>query len=761
MLTGSSKTLPTSLAAGLPLTLAVGLSLYTVALPVAEDWSGFSVAMPTAEVLAVVAAFCAMGLGLLPAPHRRSFMVAALTAPLLLGLYLHVRTDLPQLANLGLIAVGFSCYAIPRSKIVWPVLVAVSGMLVAPLFLGSVAGLLYFALGVVGAAGLRLHNDLRNSRLEHALFAARQELVKRERVEAALRSEEERYRLVAHGTNDGWWDWDLETNQLYFSPRWKRMIGYADEEIGNDSDEWFGRVHADDVDALQDRIGFHVRRGSGTFRAEYRIQQKDGAYRWMACRGVTVPDETGKITRLAGSQTDITEHKRNEERLERQAFHDELTGLVNRAVFIERLAVALQRRREEREYRFAVLFLDLDRFKVINDSLGHLAGDQLLKLVASRLDTKLYPVNTVARLGGDEFAILIDGLKNAREAVEIADGLRQGFRRPFHLEGREIFITPSIGVAWGKPDYGRPEDLLRDSDTAMYQAKTSGRNCCELFQKRMHSNAVDLLHLENDLRRAVENREFCLHYQPIVSLKTYEIVGIEALLRWEHPEQGLLVPGEFLTVAEETGLILPVYWWVLREACRFMDELHNEIPRLPDLSVSVNLSGRQFTQSDLVDRVLNALRRTGLSPSKLCLEITENVLMNQSESARMLKELQSQGIQIHLDDFGTGYSSLGYLNRFSFDALKVDRSFIQSLEANGENMKIVRAMVDLAHNLSMTVVVEGLETIEQIETMKELKTDLGQGYYFAHPLSPHDVKELLQSEPRLAVFDYWKQTKTG
>ncbi len=717
--------------------------------------------LTTWHALAVTAAFSGLGLGLIKLDCRKGILAGAVGGAFLLGLYLHSSSDWAQVGNVLLLAVGFSGYLLPRERVLLAAFVSISAMLLAPLLLGPFSGVLYFSLGIFSAAGLKLHNELRNGQLQSALAAARDELLKREKAEAALRCEEERYRLVAHGTNDGWWDWDLDRDEVYFSPRWKSMLGYRESEIGTDPEEWLGRVHPEDLEGLQDRIAFHVRRGSSTFRAEYRVQHKDGSYRWMACRGVAVPSGDGKVVRMAGSQTDITEHKVNEERLHHQAFHDELTGLPNRAVFVEHLDVALRRTRDDPSYHFAVLFLDLDRFKVVNDSLGHLAGDELLKSVTERLQNELYPINVVARLGGDEFAILIDSMENAREALLIANCIRQEFRRPFHLAGRDIFVTPSIGVAWGKPEYHQPEDLLRDADTAMYQAKTSGRNCCEMFQKRMHSRAVDLLHLENDLRRAVENLEFTLHYQPIVSLETYQIVGIEALLRWEHPEQGLLTPGQFLNVAEETGLIIPVYWWVLRESCRFLKEVRSEIPSQSGLAISVNLSGRQFGP-DLVQRVMDAVEETGTPAEGLCLEITENVLVNQAEeSSRMLEQLQAQGVRIHLDDFGTGYSSLGYLNQFSFDALKIDRSFIQSLAANGENMKIVRAMVDLAHNLSMEVVVEGLETIEQIQHMKALQSDLGQGYYFSHPLPASDIKALLENEPRLAVFDYWRQTKTG
>ncbi len=580
------------------------------------------------------------------------------------------------------------------------------------------------------------------------------------------KANDELYSLAARGTNDGFWDWDLRSGQIQYSNRWKDMIGFLEPEIGGQAGEWFDRVHPDDLPRLRSLLDEHLAGTTHYFEAEYRIRHKDGSYLWMLARGLAVREESGTPTRLAGAQTDITQRKQSEEKLIHRAFHDELTGLPNRALLTERLRQALERLRSGVEdSAFAVLFIDLDRFKNINDSLGHLVGDELLKAVAAKLTEESKAGRMVARLGGDEFAILLTDVKSPIEALRISNALRKRFVGAFQLDGHEIFITPSIGIAWGRKTYEKPEDLLRDADIAMYQAKKRGRNCCEVFAKKMHSQAVDLLQLENDLHRALENDELLLHFQPIVELKTGLRVGFEALIRWDHPEQGLLFPKDFLSVAEESGLIAPLSWWALRQAARSARRWLDNYPGLPDFSVSVNLSGRQVLEPELVENVLDILRESNLAPKYIRLEITESVLMKHADATiSRLAGLQQKGIQLHLDDFGTGYSSLSYLNRFPFNALKIDRSFISKLDAKGENWKIVRAMVDLAHNLGMSVIVEGLETVQQIQHMKDLRCEFGQGYYFSPPIDDQTIASQLAKEsgsPPVANEIYWEQAKTG
>ena len=572
----------------------------------------------------------------------------------------------------------------------------------------------------------------------------------------------ERFSLAVRGTNDGFWDWDLVTKQVEYSHRWHEMAATQEDTDQTSPDLWFSRVHPDDLDSLRRKVADHLEGKTTHLEAEYCLLQLDGSYLWMLARGLAIFAPNGKATRLAGSQTDITERKVSEKRLLFQAFHDQLTGLPNRAHFSHRLVKSIRRTRRDPGYRYAVLFLDLDRFKTVNDSLGHLVGDRLLRTVALRLQKVLDSRNTVARLGGDEFAILIDEVTSPIEAVRIANRLLRIFRTPFRLEDKEFFITASTGVAWGKKAYELPEELLRDADTAMYQAKQKGGNCCEVFVQTMHRRALDRLELESDLHRAVEYKEFCLFYQPIFSLHTMQIVAFEALIRWNHPEQGLLVPRHFLQAAEETGLIVPIGWWTLKEACRQMKHWQKTYPEASEVGISVNISGRQLMQSELVRQVMLAVKGSQLEARFLHLEITEHVLMSEAEpAAALIGELQDHGIELHLDDFGTGYSSLSYLDRLNFDALKLDRSFLSGLDANGENWKIVRAMVDLAHNLGMDVIVEGLEAVEQIEQVRLLNCTLGQGYYFSPPVDATTVEQLLLRDSDLASTMRRLRAKTG
>ncbi|MEP6919852.1 MAG: bifunctional diguanylate cyclase/phosphodiesterase [bacterium] len=416
------------------------------------------------------------------------------------------------------------------------------------------------------------------------------------------------------------------------------------------------------------------------------------------------------------------------------AFHDALTDLPNRALLTEHIKLAIERPRGRDEQLFALLFLDLDRFKNINDSLGHIAGDQLLTATARCLEECMRPMDTVARLGGDEFAILLDGLENQDHAVLVAERIQQALTRPVNLNGHEVYITASIGITLSTGGYSDPENVLRDADTAMYRAKESGKARFEMFDFSMHSHAVALLQLENDLRRAIEREEFQVYYQPIMNLGNDEIAGFEALVRWNHPERGLVPPGDFIPTAEDTGLIVDIGRFVLRESCRQMQEWQTTIPS-KELTISVNLSGKQFAQPDLVDQVKQILDETGLDAKYLKLEITESVVMENAEIAStMLMQLCNLGVHLCIDDFGTGYSSLSYLHRFPVKTLKIDRTFIGRMGPTGENSEVVRTINTLASNLGMVVVAEGVETEEQSAQLKAMKCGFGQGYLFARPL---------------------------
>jgi diguanylate cyclase (GGDEF)-like protein/PAS domain S-box-containing protein len=558
--------------------------------------------------------------------------------------------------------------------------------------------------------------------------------VAHKRAQAALRESETRYALAARGANDGLWDWDLQTDSVYYSPRWKTLIGYGEDEIGSTIEEWLGRVHPEDLKGIQEAIAAHREGLTPHFESEHRLLHKDNAYRWVLSRGLAVRGEAGRAVRMAGSLTDITEDK----------VADPLTGLPNRVLFIDRLDRALERSKRDSNSRFAVLFLDLDRFKVINDSLGHLAGDQLLITVARRLETCLRSSDTVARfpnrttiarLGGDEFTILLEDLQEDGNVLNVAKRILAELAVPLSIGGAEVFTSASIGIALGPAAYTHPDELLRDADAAMYAAKAGGKARYEVFDAAMRARAIARLDLETDLRKAIQRHEFCLHYQPILTLKPTRLIGFEALVRWQHPQRGLLSPGEFIPIAEETGLIVPLGWWVLRKACQQMSTWQSSHPSDPPMFISVNLSSKQFSQVDLVPEIARLLSDTGLIPRSLKLEITESAIMERSEDAtQKLAQLRALGAQVCIDDFGTGYSSLNYLHRFAVDTLKIDRSFVEQMDVADENMQIVKSIVKLAHILAIDVIAEGVETDAQRNKLAALGCEYGQGYFFSKPV---------------------------
>jgi len=566
------------------------------------------------------------------------------------------------------------------------------------------------------------------------------------RAQEGLRESEERYALAARGANDGLWDWNVQANTVYFSPRWKSMLGYEESEIGDNPNEWFDRIHDADRERVNEEVAAHQKGVVPQFESEHRVLHKDGTFRWMLCRGLAVHNGSGKTLRMVGWQTDITEGK----------VSDPLTGLPNRLLFTDRLGRLIKHAKRRKDYWFAVLFLDLDGFKMINDSLGHLVGDQLLVGVASRLEKCLRATDTVARLGegfivarmgGDEFTVLLDDLKEPGDAKQAAERLMKSVTSPFMLGGREVFTSMSIGIALSNPSYEQAEDILRDADTAMYRAKSRGKARYEIFDADMRASVVARLQLEMDLRRALEHGEFHNVYQPIVSLAAGQIVGFEALLRWQHPTRGQLGPEEFIAVAEETGLIRDLGWWNLREACRQMSEWRAGYNAYSQLTMSVNLSPKQFLQANLVEDIGSLMRELKLPPQALKLELTESTVMGDPSAAvEMLQQIKSLGISLAIDDFGTGYSSLSYLHRFPLDTLKIDRSFISSI-GNGEDTEIARTILPMALNLHLDVVAEGVETIEQLVLLKKLHCKYGQGYYFSKPLSAEEAGLLLAKQP--------------
>ncbi len=444
-------------------------------------------------------------------------------------------------------------------------------------------------------------------------------------------------------------------------------------------------------------------------------------------------------------QQEIAEHRRTQQKLLQMALHDSLTGLPNRTLFTERLELAIDRAKVEETYRFAVLFLDCDHFKLINDSLGHLVGDQLLIAVSQRLASCLSIRDTLARMGGDEFTILVEEIQAAADAEEIAKKLLASLKQPFTIAGREIFLDASIGIVIGSNEYRQSEHLLRDADTAMYRAKHRGRGNYQVFDAEMHTLATARFQIETDLRRAIDRQEFTACYQPIVSLSSGTISGFEAIVRWNHPHYGSISPTEFIPIAEDTGLIVPIGSWILREACRQLQVLRTQNDRLV---MSVNLSVRQFCQVDLAEQVARVLEESGLEGHNLKLEITESIIIENTDyAADMLQQLKALNVQLSIDDFGTGYSSLHYLHRFPFDNLKIDRSFVSRISPTGENLEIVRAIITLAHSLGMDVVAEGIETAAQATYLRNLGCEHGQGYFFSKPLDSETASSILITAP--------------
>ena len=561
---------------------------------------------------------------------------------------------------------------------------------------------------------------------------------------SSLRDSEERYALAVQGANDGLWDWNLKTDRIYFSPRWKAMLGYNEDEIDNKLDEWFSRVHPDDVQRVKAEVASHLEGHATHFENEHRVLHKDGSYRWMLCRGLAVWEAGSRAYRMAGSQTDITARKKVEEQLIYDSLHDALTGLPNRALFLDRLGHTLNRTKRHLDRKSAVLFLDVDRFKVINDSLGHMAGDHMLIATARRLESCLRVEDTLARLGGDEFAIVLDDTHDISDAARVAERIQRRLTSTALLSGHDRSVTASIGIAMITPDYTQPEDILRDADTAMYRAKASGKARHQIFDATMHASVLAQLQMEADLRQAIGHQELRIYFQPIVSAANgrMRMIGAEALVRWQHPQRGLVSPAEFIPVAEETGLIIAMDEWMMHKACAHAKAWH--AAGHTHLSVSVNISARQFQDQSFPKTIQSILQETGLPAHALKIEITESVAMRDLDiSIRLLNELNAMGIQISIDDFGTGYSSMGYLKRFPLHVLKIDQSFIKDITHDPDSQVITNAMIVVAHSLKLAVIAEGVETEEQSVILRSLGCDAMQGYLFGRPMPAEAFVKLL------------------
>jgi diguanylate cyclase (GGDEF)-like protein/PAS domain S-box-containing protein len=569
--------------------------------------------------------------------------------------------------------------------------------------------------------------------------------------EHALKRSEERLALAAEGANDGLWEWDIRRQELYLSARWRAMMGLSPAAGSGRLQEWFARVHPEDVAALEQALEAHLSGKTDYFEHDHRIRHEDGTYRRFLCRGVAVRGGGKRPLRMAGSLTDTTERALVQERLRKAGFLDPLTGLCNRAQFVERLGRRLDELKSRRtDDRFAVLYLDLDRFKVVNDSLGHLVGDELLVAVSRRLESCLRQGDALARLGGDEFAILLHALRDEQQANAIAFRIQESLNAPFSIGGREVFTSASIGIAPGLEQYVSPDDIMRDADTAMYHAKARGKARHELFDADMHAKARDRLGLENDLRHAVNGNDFEVHYQPIVSLASGMCVGFESLVRWKRNGE-VISPATFIPIAEELGVIEPLGTWVLQQACNTFADWKRRYPAAGLDCITVNVSSRQLMQQNFMYIVEQAVQHARLKPCDLRIEITETALMDRpNEAAGVLRELRNFGVKIYLDDFGTGYSSLSHLHKLPVDALKIDRSFVRSLLLP-DRPAIVESILALARTLNTSVVAEGIESDIQARELGRLGCTHAQGYFFSRPLSMQSAEELLISNQPLGL----------
>ncbi len=593
--------------------------------------------------------------------------------------------------------------------------------------------------------------NIMSAALKEGYAQLEEDIAERRKAEEALAKSEERYALAAQGANDGLWDWDLTNNRVYYSPRWKIMLGCNEKDINNNPEEWFSRIHPDDRMKFDSQLAAHMLGNSPHFESEYRISHKDRSYLWVLSRGIAVRDTLGKACRIAGSQTDITARKSAEQQLIYDAFHDALTGLPNRALFMDRLQQALRtldtQVQRHRDFNFAVFFIDLDRFKVINDSLGHIIGDRLLVAVGQRLLNCLRPSDSVARLGGDEFAILLETASERKDFIEIAERIQADLPVPFLIDGHELITTASIGIAFSSEIYHHADEVIRDADIAMYQAKAKGKARIEIFEEHMHASFIDRLQLEADLRMALDRQELRLHYQPVIDMTSNRLTGFEALVRWVHPTRGVILPLEFIPLAEESGLIMEIGEWILREACNQLAAWQKKYTASPSLKMSINISGRQFSNPALFDQIIQIIENVDIEPSSLIIEITESIIMENADLAlATLRKLREMGFQLHIDDFGTGYSSLGYINVFPVTALKIDRSFIAKMADSEESLEIIKAIIALAKNLNFEVIAEGLEKIEQVSQMKDLNCNYAQGFYFSKPMDPEGIENWIRDK---------------
>ncbi|CAK0741927.1 diguanylate cyclase [uncultured Gammaproteobacteria bacterium] len=579
------------------------------------------------------------------------------------------------------------------------------------------------------------------------LVGSQADITDRKTTEQQLRESEERYALAARAANDGLWDWRVDTKEIFYSPRWREMLGIAPNITLNRRSDWFSRVMPEDLPDFKAALNLLYHSDRTHLEHEFRMRHGDGSVRWYLIRGAAVRDANNIIARLAGSMTDITLRKRAELQLRFDALHDALTGLPNRNLLLDRIGQGLDRLRRTGGHHFGVLLIDLDRFKTVNDSMGTTVGDLVLTTTAARLLRVRRMGDTLARISADEFAVLIEEVGEPAAALALAQRMADAVCRPFRMADGELVMTASLGIALSVTGYESADEMLRDASLAMYRAKSAGGARSEVFDTRLRQHALKQMRLDSELRTALERQELCLFYQPIIALGTGRVHGFEALTRWRHPERGLVPPIEFIPLAEENGLIVPLGRWALREATQQLAVWQWAYPRPVPLSMAVNVSPRQFRDDDLIALVAKVLDDHKIPAASLKLEITEGALMQDPEgSEQAMRALHDLGIKLAIDDFGTGYSSLSYLHRFPADTLKIDKSFVSELTRRRENAAIVHVVSTLAAILGMDTVAEGIETQEEAEFLLDINCSFGQGYLFARPMPAPEVEALMSRE---------------
>lgn len=584
----------------------------------------------------------------------------------------------------------------------------------------------------------------RTAQLEEANRELQQEILERKQVTRLLQESEEKLESILNSLEEVVWSADVATsNLLFLNPAAQKVYGRSVVELLNNPDLRLESIHPEDRDRVELSLASSLNKSKDL---EYRIVQPSGEIRWVWERSRLICDQQGIVKRRDGIIYDITERKQIEEELSYEAKHDSLTNLPNRAEFLERVEQSLTQSQKDQDHLFAVLFIDLDRFKIVNDSLGHLVGDELLIKVAQILKNCSRTQDFVARLGGDEFTILLNKVKTVEDSIQIADRIQQQLATPFYLEGHTVFTSASIGIVIGNSQYQDSSEILRDADIAMYSAKNHGKARHEVFDQEMYAETKELLEIENDLRKAVFQDEFVLHYQPIVSLETNTLYGFEALFRWNHPLKGLVYPDKFIHVAEETGLIVAIGEWVLKEACHQLCNWQAQYSGAAKLKISVNIASQQIKDPNFLLTLDQTLTNTGLSANALHIEITESTLMDYNpETISLFNQIRDRGIKLNIDDFGTGYSSLQYLNRFPISILKIDRSFIQGMLDERENFEIVKTIITLAKTLKIDVIAEGVENLKQFKVLQTFNCKLGQGYLFSKPMDHQSAALLIDN----------------